>query len=81
MAVFQYFVSNPAESARVWGLLEPSLDTKGGEIEPAMEATPLKAWWAPPGQTEYLIVQGAENQIAPPKNGVELKKELGERAT
>ena len=51
MAVFQYFVSNPADSARVWALLKPSLDTKAGGIETAaMEATPLKAWWAPPGK-------------------------------
>ena len=82
MAVFQYFVSNPADSARVWALLKPSLDTKAGGIETAaMKATPLKDWWAPPGQTKYLIVQGADDQIAPPENGFELKKELGERAT
>ena len=37
------------------------------------------SWWAPPGQTKYLIVQGADDQIAPPENGFELKKELGER--
>ena len=82
LAVFPYVVSNPADSARVWARLKPSLDTKAGGIETAaMEATPLKAWWAPAGQTKYLIVQGAEDQIAPPENGVELKKELGERAT
>jgi pimeloyl-ACP methyl ester carboxylesterase len=82
LAAFPYFVSNPADSARVWALLKPSLDTKAGGIEmAAVEATPLKAWWAPPGQTKYLILQGAEDQIAPPENGVELKKELGERAT
>ena len=33
------------------------------------------------GQTKYLIVQGADDQIAPPENGLDLKKELGERAT
>ena len=47
----------------------------------AAEATPLEAWWAPPGKTKYLILQGADDQIAPPQNGVELQKELGERAT
>jgi pimeloyl-ACP methyl ester carboxylesterase len=82
LAVFPYFVSNPADSARVWALFKPSLDTKAGGIEKAAaEATPLKAWWAPPGQTKYLILQGADDQIAPPENGVELQKELGERAT
>jgi pimeloyl-ACP methyl ester carboxylesterase len=82
LAVFPYFVSNPADSARVWALFKPSLDTKAAGIErAAAEATPLKAWWAPPGQTKYLILQGSDDQIAPPENGVELHKELGERAT
>jgi pimeloyl-ACP methyl ester carboxylesterase len=35
----------------------------------------------PAGQTEYLILQGADDQIAPPENGVLLEKELGHRAT
>jgi pimeloyl-ACP methyl ester carboxylesterase len=59
---------------------QANLPAKGIETA-AMKATPLKDWWAPPGQTKYLIVQGADDQIAPPENGAELKKELGERAT
>jgi pimeloyl-ACP methyl ester carboxylesterase len=82
LAVMPYFVSNPADSARVWALFKPSRDPAAGAIEfAAAEATPLKAWWAPPGQTKYLILQGADDQIAPPENGVILQKELGERAT
>ena len=46
----------------------------------AAETTPLNAWWAPAGQTRYLILQGAEDQIAPPENGMVLQKELGDRA-
>jgi len=82
LAAFPYFISKPADSARIWALFKPSLDTKAGGIEAAAaQATPLKAWWAPPGQTKYLILQGADDQIAPPENGEELKKELGDRAT
>jgi pimeloyl-ACP methyl ester carboxylesterase len=82
LAVMPYLVSNPADCARVWGLFKPSLCPAAGGIEQAAaEATPLKAWWAPPGQTKYLILQGADDQIAPPENGVELQKEFGERAT
>jgi pimeloyl-ACP methyl ester carboxylesterase len=44
-------------------------------------STPLKTWWAPPGKTKYLILQGAADQIAPPETGELLKKELGDRAT
>jgi len=82
LAAMPYLVSNPADSARVWALLKPSRDPGAAAIErAAAEATPLQAWWAPPGPTAYLILQGADDQIAPPENGVELQKELGERAT
>jgi pimeloyl-ACP methyl ester carboxylesterase len=82
LAAMPYLVSNPADSARVWALLKPSRDPGAAAIErAAAEATPLQAWWAPPGPTAYLILQGADDQIAPPENGVELQKQLGERAT
>ncbi|MBY5440253.1 alpha/beta fold hydrolase [Rhizobium leguminosarum] len=82
LAVFPFLVSNPADSERVWKLFKPSLDPGAAAIEKAAaESTPLDAWWAPPGETKYLIVQGAEDQIAPPENGEQLQKELGERAT
>jgi pimeloyl-ACP methyl ester carboxylesterase len=82
LAVMPYLVSNPADSARVWGLFKPSLDPRAAGIEKAAaEGTPLDAWWAPSGETKYLILQGAEDQIAPPENGEQLQKELGDRAT
>jgi pimeloyl-ACP methyl ester carboxylesterase len=82
LAVMPYLVSNPADSARVWAIFKPCRDPGAASIErAAAEATPLKVWWAPPGQTKYLILQGADDQIAPPENGVALQKELGARAT
>ncbi|CAN7258806.1 alpha/beta fold hydrolase [Mesorhizobium sp. LjNodule214] len=82
LAVFPFLVSNPADSARVWKLFKPSLDPGAAAIErAAAESTPLDTWWAPPGETKYLILQGAEDQIAPPENGEQLQKELGDRAT
>jgi pimeloyl-ACP methyl ester carboxylesterase len=82
LAAMPYFVSNPSDSARVWALFKPSRDPGAGRIEfAAAESTPLKSWWAPPGQTKYLILQGANDQIAPPENGAILQKDLGDRAT
>jgi pimeloyl-ACP methyl ester carboxylesterase len=82
LAAMPFFVSDPAQSARVWAMFKPSRDPGAGPIEAAAaEATPLAAWWAPPGKTKYLILQGADDQIAPPENGVQLQKELGARAT
>jgi pimeloyl-ACP methyl ester carboxylesterase len=82
LAVMNYLVANPADSARVWAIFKRSLDPRAAAIErAAAESTPLESWWAPPGQTKYLILQGANDLIAPPENGVELQKELGVRAT
>lgn len=82
MAIMPYFVSNPANAERVLAMMKPSRDPAAGPIKKAAaEATPLETWWAPPGKTKYLIVQGAEDQIAPPENGEILKKELADRAT
>jgi pimeloyl-ACP methyl ester carboxylesterase len=82
LAVMKYLVASPADSARVWAIFKRSLDPGAAAIEAAAaKATPLETWWAPPGQTRYLILQGANDLIAPPENGVELQKELGPRAT
>jgi pimeloyl-ACP methyl ester carboxylesterase len=56
------------------------LPAAGGGEEATAEARPLKARWAPPGQTGYLILQGAADQIAPSGNGLSLQKELGDQA-
>jgi pimeloyl-ACP methyl ester carboxylesterase len=78
----KYMLANPADTARVWQVLKSRRAPKAASIEEAAaEATPLTAWWAPPGQTKYLILQGADDQIAPPENGVLLQQELGGRAT
>jgi pimeloyl-ACP methyl ester carboxylesterase len=82
LAEMKYLVANQADAARVWKILNASRDPKAGAIEEAAaKATPLAAWWAPPGNTKYLILQGADDQIAPPENGILLQKELGARAT
>jgi pimeloyl-ACP methyl ester carboxylesterase len=82
LAVMPYFVSDPAQSNRIWAIFKPSRAPGAAAVEAeAAKSTPLDTWWAPPGQTKYLILQGAEDQIAPPENGVELKGELGDRAT
>jgi pimeloyl-ACP methyl ester carboxylesterase len=82
LAVMKFLVADPADSARVWAIFKRSLDPGAAAIEyAAAKATPLEAWWAPPGQTKYLILQGANDLIAPPENGVELQKDLGARAT
>jgi pimeloyl-ACP methyl ester carboxylesterase len=82
LAAMKYMVANPADASRVAQILKPCRSPQAAGIEEAAaKATPLTAWWAPSGKTKYLILQGADDQIAPPENGVLLQKDLGGRAT
>jgi pimeloyl-ACP methyl ester carboxylesterase len=82
LAIMPYFVSNAANSERIWNIMKASRAPAAAAIEKtAAESTPLDTWWAPPGKTKYLILQGADDQIAPPENGEILKRDLGDRVT
>jgi pimeloyl-ACP methyl ester carboxylesterase len=78
----KYMVGNPAEIPMAWQIIKPCRAPQvAGLQRTAMENTPLKDWWAPPGQMKYLVLQGTVDQIAPPENGELLKQELGARLT
>jgi pimeloyl-ACP methyl ester carboxylesterase len=78
----RYMVANPADIPRVVATLKAYRAPGAADIEKtAANSTPLAGWWAPPGHTKYLILQGNDDQIAPPQNGQELAQELGPRAT
>lgn len=82
VAALKYFVADPKDAPRMWEILKPCRALEAAGIEKqAADSTPLDTWWAPPGRTKYLILQGADDQIAPPENGEILKKDLGQRAT
>jgi pimeloyl-ACP methyl ester carboxylesterase len=78
----KYMVGNPANIQMAWQIIRPCRAPQAAGIErTAMENTPLKEWWAPSGKMRYLVVQGTDDQIAPPENGELLKQELGARVT
>ncbi len=82
LEAMKYMVGDPANAGTVWEILKPSRAPRAAVIQSAAaEQTPLEEWWAPPGQTKYLVLQGADDQAAPPENGMLLKQELGERVT
>jgi pimeloyl-ACP methyl ester carboxylesterase len=77
-----FLVSDPRDIPLVWHLIKPCRSPEAAGIQrTAMDNTPLNEWWAPPGDSKYLVVQGTEDQIAPPKNGELLKEEMGPRVT
>lgn len=78
----KYMVGDPAEIPIVWPIIKPCRAPQvAGMQRTAMENTPLKDWWAPPGEIKCLVEQGTDDQIAPPENGELLKQELGARVT
>jgi pimeloyl-ACP methyl ester carboxylesterase len=82
LAAMKYMVGNPAEVGPVWKILQPCRAPRTAGIEyEAGKSTPLKDWWAPPGTTKYLVLQGTDDQASPPENGELLKQELGVRVT
>lgn len=82
LEAMKYMVGNPADGPAVWEVLKPSRAPVAAGIQrTAAESTPLQDWWAPPGNSKYLVLQGTNDQAAPLENGELLKKELGERVT
>ena len=60
LAEMKYLVANQGDAARVWKILNASRDPKAGAIEEAAaKATPLEAWWAPPGKDQVLDLTGS----------------------
>jgi len=82
IAAMPYLIANSADAGRDWALLKASRDLGAADIEKvASAATNPDDWWAPSGDAKYLILQGEDDLIAPPKNGAQLLKDAGDRAT
>ena len=78
----KYMVGDPSEIQAAWQMIKPCrAPGVAGFQRTAMKNTPLQDWWAPAGTMRYLVVQGTNDQIAPPENGELLKKDLGARVT
>jgi pimeloyl-ACP methyl ester carboxylesterase len=78
----KYMVGDPSEIQAAWQIIKPCrAPGVAGLQRTAMKNTPLQDWWAPAGTMRYLVVQGTNDQIAPPENGELLKKDLGARVT
>jgi pimeloyl-ACP methyl ester carboxylesterase len=78
----QYMVGDPADKALAGEALKRSRAPQAGPIQrTAGMSSQLADWWAPSGQMPFLILQGANDQAAPPQNGEMLKADLGDRAT
>ena len=82
MHAMHYMVGDPADSEIAWAALKPSRAPKASPLQAgAAKSTPVEDWWAPSGDSKYLILQGTHDQAAPPENGELLAEELGDRAT
>lgn len=78
----KYMVGNPEDAPKVADIVKNSLAPNAGSVEMgASNKTPLNEWWAPKGNSKFLILQGSKDQVAVAENAIDLKKDLGERAT
>lgn len=76
-----YMVGDPANAKRAADILRASHAQAAGPIQyAAATSVGLGDWWAPPGKSRYLILQGSLDQAAPAENGMLLKQDLGDRA-
>ena len=81
-AAMPYLVGKKEDAAAAWRVLKTSRAPAAAGIQlTASAGTPQKDWWAPTGKTRYLVLQGTEDQAAPPENGDRLKEDLGARVT
>jgi len=76
-----YMVGDPKDARVAGDILRSSHAPGAGPIQySASVNTKLEEWWAPPGETRYLIIQGSLDQAAPSINGELLQEDLGDRA-
>ena len=76
-----YMVGDPKDAKAAGDILRSSHAPGAGPIQySAAVGAKLEEWWAPPGNSRYLILQGSLDQAAPARNGELLKEDLGERA-
>jgi predicted membrane protein len=78
----RWMVGSPGNAASVWERFKDARAPGAAAAQmAATQATPLDDWWSPPGDVPYLVVQGLNDQSAPPANGHLLQEELGDRVT
>lgn len=81
LAAMPYMVGTNEDVAAAWQILKPCRAPGAAAIQRTAGTTPLKDWWAPPGKAKYLVLQGSDDQAAPPENANRLQDDLGARVT
>ncbi len=77
-----YFVGDTSYIDYCWDYLKKSRSPKAAGIQAlAMQSTPISDWSAPKGNAPFIIIQGTNDQIAPPENGELIKEQFPERST
>ena len=61
-------VGKAEDIVNAWQILKPCRAPQAAGIQwTAQEGTPLSTWWAPAGRQKYLVLQGTDDQAAPPE--------------
>lgn len=77
-----YMVGDSNYYASAWEIVKQSRSPKAAGIQSlAMKSTLVSDWSAPKGNAPMLVLQGSNDQVAPPANGELLKKQFPDRVT
>jgi len=74
----RYMTGDPANATASWALVKPSRFPAAAAVVGSASKTPESSWAKPSGKNPFLVIQGTNDQVAPPENGELLKKELGD---
>lgn len=82
IAAMPYLLGRDEDPQRGWNLVKDSLDGALGPMQrAAVEATPQEEWAPLAEGVPALIVQGTDDQSAPPANGEQLLASAADRAS
>lgn len=74
-----FLVGNISDSPATWEAIKASRAPEAGKIQSAaLKSTPATKWETPIGVAPILVIQGSVDRIAPPANGKNLQKAIGD---
>jgi len=81
MQAMRYMVGNAEDAEAGWAAVKSSRSPGVSAMQRQAMADPDRDWLGAPDRWPWLVVQGSQDQIAPPINGEQLKARHGDKVT
>ncbi|HCF23952.1 MAG TPA: hypothetical protein DER67_00095 [Novosphingobium sp.] len=79
MQAMRFMVGDPKDVELGWAAVKASRCPEVSDMQRQALANPDLTWLGGPDHWPWLIVQGSNDQIAPPKNGEDIKAQFGDK--